>query len=75
MFFRTIFTVEVLSRGQLGDGIPLERVAYEITDGDCSGNITMTEEQVDGPQMVQLLVSQGSEPEFLGLNEDGQEID
>lgn len=73
MFYRTVFKVEVLSRGQLPDGISLEGLDYAITEGDCSGNVEVSEEQVDGTYMVALLTSQGSDPAFLGLNEDGSE--
>lgn len=73
MFYRTVYQVEVLSRGPMPDGISLEHIAYAITDGDCSGNVQTTSEQVDGPTMARLLQEQGSEPMFLGLTEDGQE--
>ena len=69
---RATFTVTVLSRGPL-PAISLADVAYEITLGDCSGQIERKDETLTGPQMAAALVAQGSDPEFLGLTADGEE--
>ena len=72
-FYRTVIQVEVLSR----DPLPrcgLEHIAYLIDEGDCSGTVqTISEDEVDGLTMARLLHEQGSDPEFLGLTEDGRE--
>jgi hypothetical protein len=74
MFYRTVFQVEVLSRGQLPEGAGLTYIAYEIVEGDCSGNVeVLSEDAVDGPTMARLLREQGSEPMFLGLSDDGED--
>lgn len=73
--FKTVIQVVVLGHDPLPN-CDLAHVAYLITEGDCSGQVTtISEEQVDGPTMVRLLQEQGSDPEFLGLNEDGSEIE
>jgi hypothetical protein len=76
MFYRTVFRIEVLSEGPLPEDISLEDVAYEIMDGDYSGNIKrVSEDEVDGPTMARLLREQGSDPEFFRLTDDGQEVE
>lgn len=73
MMYRTTFTVTVLSRGPLPADINLADVAYEITLGDCSGQVERTDVEITGPQMAAELVAQGSDPEFLGLTDSGEE--
>ena len=75
-FYRTVIQVEVLSQEPLPGLIDLAGIAAEIVDGECSGSVqTISEEAVDGPTMARLLRAQGSDPEFLGLTEDGREIE
>lgn len=68
---KTVIQVTVLSNGPLRSPEDLSAIAYEITEGDCSG-------QVDAGPSVPLsrrevalaLQAQGSDPEFL-LMDDG----
>lgn len=71
---RQVVQVEILTDGEpLVDD--LEAIAYEITEGGSSGVVsTVTVEDVTGPRMAELLRAQGSDPGFLGLDEDGAEI-
>ncbi len=71
---RTTFTITVLSRGHLPDSITLEEIDYAITEGDCSGQIDRTDDTLTGPQMALALKEQGSDPEFLGLTDTGEEL-
>ena len=73
-FYKTIVQIEVLSTEEIGD-VTLNDIVYMITDGHCSGHweIASTEE-ITAPTMAQLLINQGSDPEFLGLDEDGNDI-
>lgn len=73
MMGRTTFTVTVLSGRPLPTDITLADVAYEITLGDCSGQVERNDEELTGPQMAAALIAQGSDPEFLGLTADGEE--
>ena len=70
-FYKTTMVIEILGdRPYTGD---IHNLAYEITDGDFSGTVLSEETvEVDGPQMARLLIAQGSDPDFLGLTEDGQ---
>jgi len=74
--YHTVIQVEVLSQGPVPDPISLKDVAYEIDEGEWSGSVRQVRyREVDGPEMAGLLKAQGSDPEFLGLTDDGSEAD
>lgn len=66
-YYRNVFSIEVLSNDPLPEGMDLESVAYEITDGSCSGMAThaLVNQEVSAERMAELLIAQGSDPEFL----------
>ena len=72
-FYKTTMVVEVLSEGDEpwpNEFTPLSDVAYEITDGDCSGIVKVTETQeLDAEEMIAACVAQGTDPAFFGLEE------
>jgi hypothetical protein len=76
-FYRTVYTVEVLSEDPLEADLSLEDITYEITTGNCSGKrgCTIFNEEVDGPTMAKLLRKQDSDPNFFLLNDDGYDVD
>ncbi len=75
MYHRTVIQVEVLSQEPLGD-MALATIAEEITTGDFSGRVsTVSAVEVNGPAMANLLIGQGSDPEFFGLDQHGQEVE
>ena len=67
--YKTIITVEILSEDSLeGFDGDLECVNNEITNGDWSGRVVVgSSELVDDETMAKLLISQGSDPGFFGL--------
>ena len=74
-FYRTLYTVEVLSEEPLPEGITLEDINYEIVEGGCSGVVTTSVEEVlDGAAMAKALKRQFSDPEFFRLTEDGEDV-
>jgi hypothetical protein len=74
-YYRQVFEIEVLSDDEPIDG-DLENIRYQITDGHCSGVIHETIcETVTPERMAKLLIAQGSDPEFFGLNENGEEVE
>ena len=74
-FYRAVFKVELLSDEPIGD-MSLEQIQYEMTDGHMSGVFTReVTEKVPAKKMVKLLVNQGSDPEFLGLDADGNDVE
>lgn len=73
-FYKTIYRIEVLSEEPVGE-TDLDTIEHLITDGPCSGLLHLeSEHEVSGPDMVQLLYAQGSEPGFFRLSEEGEDI-
>ncbi|MBL1153143.1 MAG: hypothetical protein HND43_10490 [Armatimonadetes bacterium] len=69
-FFKTTITVEVISEECPVSELGLADIAHQITQGDCSGEITNTEVVNLTPgQAAQALIDQGSDPDFLGLGD------
>lgn len=70
-FWRTVVQVEVLSEDTPWDG-ELTNLAIDVIDGECSGQMTIKKlEEVPAEKMAKLLIKQGSDAGFFGLNEDG----
>jgi hypothetical protein len=70
-FYRTVIEIEVLSEEPVSFS-ELDEIHYAITQGHCSGDwIVNSQSEVTPKHMAQLLIAQGSDPEFLGLDEDG----
>lgn len=75
-FYRTVFTVEVLSEEPFGDGVDLVDLKYMINEGDCSGCIRQSDpEELDGLRAARALEKQHSDPGFFRLDEDGNDYD
>jgi hypothetical protein len=76
-FYRTVVTVEILSEDPFDGTQDLEYIDWAITDGDCSGRKTVTVDnaELDGLAAAALLVAQGSDPEFFGLTEEGEDVE
>ena len=74
-FYRTVIHVEVLSEEPYVFSGNLVDVANDIVTGNCSGVVrTIQEERCNGARMVQLLLAQGSEPEYFQLDENGNDL-
>lgn len=73
-FYRTVLQVEILSEAPFAFET-LQDVAYQITDGPCSGDITEIawNEVKTGPEMAELLQAQRSDPEFFQLTVNGED--
>lgn len=71
-FFKTTYTVEVLSEDTPASGIELRQLDYNITDGDCvgtckdDGGVALTEKE-----MAAALYEAGSTPDFFQI-ENGE---
>lgn len=69
-FFKTRIVVEVISEDCPASELGLAGIVREITQGDCSGEISDTQVTPLTPgQAAQALIDQGSDPDFLGLGE------
>ena len=75
-FHKTVFQIEVLSEDPYPEGRSLVDIAYDITEGECSGRVhRVSSEELDGRAMANALIEQDSDPEFFGLDQDGNKID
>jgi hypothetical protein len=76
-FFKTVYQIEVLSEDNpLPDELTLAQIEYEITEGHCSGSISIIETwPLTAKEAAEALMAQGSDPEFFRLDEDGKDLD
>ena len=73
-FYKKVYSIEILSEEPLSDELDLGDIHCLITDGNCSGDITCSDQQeVDGPTMAKLLIEQRSDPGFFGLTSEGKD--
>lgn len=74
-FYKTVVTIEILSEESLREGVSLADIQYLITDGPCSGKVTVSARQeLNSAEIVKELQDQASEPEFFGLDTEGNDI-
>ena len=75
-FYKRTYKIELLSEEPLRDGLSLETIAYEMTEGHCSGVvIDEGEVEMNALQVAEALIAQGSEPEFFMIDEDGNDLE
>ena len=75
-FYKTVLQVEVLSEDTPINCENLDQVGYAITEGDCSGVVrTVSTVKMTGAQAAKALQEQGSDPEFFGLDSEGNEVE
>lgn len=66
-FYKSQIVIEVLSEEDIGDP-SLEKVLYQITEGDWSGVYSVKKVEVlNADQMRTALIGQGSDPDFFSL--------
>lgn len=70
-YFRTVFEIEYLSDMEPPSFPTLAQIEYDITEGHASGVVNViVQEEVTKERMAELLIAQGSDPEFLIPEED-----
>ena len=73
-YYKTVIQVTVLSENADVSNLDLEEIAEVITIGDCSGQKEVVEVSELTPyECAQALIAQGSDTEFFGLTEDGED--
>lgn len=69
-FYRTTFTIKVLSEEPLADCLSLSQIDCITNEGDCVGyDLTSTEEELAPADMAKALIEAGSEPGFFQLDD------
>ena len=72
-YYRNVYVFELLSTEEM-ESMDLSQLDYEASEGHCSGMfLDGVTEEVDENTMARLLLNQGSDPEFLLGNGDGEE--
>lgn len=74
--YRNIIVLEVLSENPI-ENETLQDVVTETTIGEYSGNydFTTNNEEVYGKDAVMLCEKHGTDPEFFGMDNEGNEIE
>ncbi len=69
-FYKTNIMITVLTQDYpVSPNTPIEVVVREITDGDWSGVVEITETvELSEQEMATALLDQGSDPEFFGIS-------
>lgn len=73
-FYKHTITIEIVSEN---DAVPhdLADIAYAISDGGDSGTWDVTStKKLNGKQAAEELMAQGSDPEFFGLDREGNDV-
>jgi hypothetical protein len=75
-FFKTVFTVTVLSEGHpLSAHTELKVIEDAITEGDCVGEIELSSAyRLTRKEVVKELAELRSVPQFFGLDERGRDL-
>jgi len=74
-FYKTTFQIEILSEDKIPEWMNLEKIAYEITTGEWSGTCERTKtKELSSKECAEELMNQGSDPEFFGIDENGNEL-
>ena len=72
-YWKTTIITTVLTEGEQAPGYNcLSEVAYDIDQGDASGEVVYDHAEITEDEMRELLIAQGTDPEFLILS-DGED--
>jgi len=75
-FYKRTYKIELLSEEPLRDDLSLETIAYEMSEGHCSGVVIDEGEKIlTASKMAKELVAQGSDPEFFQITENGEDTE
>ena len=76
VLYRTVVQFEILSEEPIPEGMDMEEIMAECEDGAYSGKTTVIAENkpVVGKRAVNMVVNQGSDPEFFQMDSRGYEI-
>lgn len=67
-YYKTEYRVIVLSEEPYNE-TKMDKIHYDIMYGECSGKLTqVSTEEVSEDEMAMLLMEQGSDPGFFGID-------
>lgn len=68
-FYKSQVVIDIISEEEIGDP-SLEKILYQITEGDWSGSYSVKKVEVlTDDEARKALISQGSDPDFFSLGE------
>ena len=74
-FHKYEIRVVVLTEDPIPDDASLEEIAHQGVEGDYSIDWKIDHAPIDAPTTAKLLLKQRSDPEFFGLDENGNDAD
>jgi hypothetical protein len=76
-YYKTKISFHVLSQEPIPDEMNLGSVWRQCIEGDYSGDLDYrkTVKELTGKQAAQELLKQGSDPEFFGIDEEGNPVE
>lgn len=78
ILYRTVIKLELLSEEPIPDGLPISEIVREANEGDYSMRsiyMTSSNNTIKGKAAANCVIAQGSDPEFFGMDEQGNEIE
>lgn len=78
VLYRTVIKLEILSEEPIPEGWSISDIIDEATDGAYSMSsefLTSNKNRIIGKTAVMHTKRQGTDPEFFGMDENGNEID
>ena len=74
-FYKKIITIEVISQDEPFDYSSIEEIGWAVVSGEHSGSIIKeVDVELNGKEVVVALIDQNSDPEFFGLDSDGNDL-
>lgn len=68
-FYKSQVVIDIISEEEIGDP-SLEKILYQITEGDWSGSYSVKKVEVlTDDEARKALIAQGSDPDFFSLSE------
>lgn len=74
-FYKTTYTVTVISESPIPGNMELSEVLDEGMGGDYSVAVSEDIHEIDGLTAAKELAAQHSDPEFFGLDAEGEDLD
>jgi hypothetical protein len=74
-FYRTVYTIEILSEGPVPGDLDLEEIMGEVADGTYSARSSSRAVEIDAVTCARDLVAHGRKPGQFGLDADGNDTD
>ncbi len=75
-FYKTAFTIEVLSEDEFGECLTLSQIAWAIDEGPCVGRMSCAEATEISPKLMAYTLHEfGSDPSFFMLDDAGNKVE